>query len=343
MPWGSFEQAMTIPQGGDMIAQDKRQPPETNRIMGFQEWGLIIILSILWGGSFFFVGVAVKELPPLTIVLCRVALASIILLAAVYLKGDKMLSSPGLWLGFIIMGALNNLIPFSLIVWGQTHIESGLASILNATTPIFSVVLAHFLTKEERMTPNRMTGVLIGGMGVAVLIGIESWRGFGMEVIGQIAVLGAAFSYACAAIYGRRFKGLSPLVVATGMLCGSTIMMTPWALFVEQPWNLSPSVMTMMALFGLAAISTSLAYIIYFRVLATSGPTNLLLVTFLIPLSAILLGGMVLGEQLGWNAFAGMGLIFIGLFAIDGRLIKIFRRKLGLGKSYTLRFTFRHR
>jgi len=298
-----------------------------NRVMGLQDWGLIIILSILWGGSFFFVGVAVEEIPPLTIVLCRVALASIILMAIVYLKGDKMPSSLALWGGFIVMGALNNLIPFSLIVWGQTHIESGLASILNGTTPIFSVILAHFLTKEERLTTNRMSGVLIGWVGVAVLIGIDSLRGFGIEVYGQIAVLGAAFSYACAAIYGRRFKCLSPLVVATGMLCGSTIMMTPMALLVDQPWNLSPSVFTMMALFGLAAISTSLAYIIYFRVLATAGPTNLLLVTFLIPLSAIFLGVMFLGERLEWNAFVGMGLIFIGLIAIDGRLLKKFKHK----------------
>ena len=298
-----------------------------NRVMGIKEWSLIAILSILWGGSFFFVGVAVKEMPPLTIVLCRVALASIILLAIVYLKGDKMPSSPGLWGAFIIMGALNNLIPFSLIVWGQTHIESGLASILNATTPIFSVVLAHFLTREERLTTNRISGVAIGWMGVAVLIGIESLRGFGVEVIGQIAVLGATLSYAFAAIYGRRFKGISPLIVATGMLCGSTIMMTPLALFVEQPWNLSPSSTSLMAIFGLAAISTSLAYIIYFRVLATAGATNLLLVTFLIPLSAILLGVMVLGEQLGWNAFVGMGLIFVGLIAIDGRLLKKFKPK----------------
>lgn len=298
-----------------------------NRVMGFKEWGLIIILSILWGGSFFFVGVAVKEVPPLTIVFCRVGLASIILLGIVYLKGDKMPASPSLWGGFIIMGALNNLIPFSLIVWGQTHIESGLASILNATTPIFSVVLAHLLTREERLTTNRVSGVLIGWIGVTVLIGIESLKGFGIEVIGQIAVLGAACSYACAAIYGRRFKDLSPLVVATGMLCSSTIMMTPLTLIVDQPWNLSPSVMTLMALFGLAAISTSLAYIIYFRVLATSGPTNILLVTFLIPLSAILLGVTVLGERLGWNAFVGMGMIFIGLIAIDGRLIKKFMRK----------------
>ena len=298
-----------------------------NKVMGIKEWSLIVILSILWGGSFFFVGVAVKEIPPLTIVLCRVALASIILLAIVYLKGDKMPSSPGLWGAFIIMGALNNLTPFSLIVWGQTHIESGLASILNATTPIFSVVLAHFLTREERLTTNRITGVTIGWIGVAMLIGIESLRGFGIEVMGQLAVVGATFSYACAAIYGRRFKGINPLIVATGMLCGSTIMMTPLALVIEQPWNLSPGITTLMALFGLAAVSTYLAYIIYFQVLATAGPTNLLLVTFLIPVSAILLGVVVLAERLAWNAFAGMGLIFIGLIAIDGRLLKMFKRK----------------
>ena len=316
-----------IAQKAQMNNNSAPQGEIVNRVMGIKEWGQIIILSILWGGSFFFVGVAVKEMPPLTIVLCRVALASIILLVIVYLKGDKMPSSPGLWGAFIIMGALNNLIPFSLIVWGQTHIESGLASILNATTPIFSVVLAHFLTREERLAANRITGVTIGWIGVAMLIGIESLRGFGIEVMGQLAVVGATFSYACAAIYGRRFKGINPLIVATGMLCGSTIMMTPLALVIEQPWNLSPGITTLMALFGLAAVSTSLAYIIYFQVLATAGPTNLLLVTFLIPVSAILLGVVVLAERLAWNAFAGMGLIFIGLISIDGRLLKRFKRK----------------
>ena len=301
-----------------------------NRVMGIKEWSLIFILSIIWGGSFFFIGVAVKEVTPLTIVLFRVGFASVILLAIVHLKGEKMPTSPGLWGAFFIMGALNNLIPFSLIVWGQTHIESSLASILNATTPIFSVVLAHFFTREERLTVNRITGAIIGWIGVTGLIGIGALRGLGIEVIGQIAILGAAFLYACAAIYGRRFNGIAPVVVATGMLCSSTIMMTPLALFIEQPWNLTPGVMTLAALFGLSAISTSLAYIIYFRVLATSGPTNILLVTFLIPISAILLGVLVLGERPGWNAFVGMGLIFIGLIIIDGRLLKRFKRKKSL-------------
>ena len=293
-----------------------------NQAMGIKEWVLIILLSIVWGGSFFFVGVAVKELPPLTIVLFRVALASMILLAIVYLKGERMPSSLSIWGSFMVMGALNNLIPFCLIVWGQTHIESGLASILNATAPMFSIVLAHFFIREEKLTFNRIAGVVLGWIGVSILIGIESLRGFGLEVIGQIAVLGAAISYAFAAIYGRRFKDMKPIVVATGMLCGSTIMMIPLALYFDQPWNLAPGAMTIMSILGLAAISTSLAYIIYFHVLATAGPTNLLLVTFLIPISAIVLGVMVLGEQLGWEIFVGMGMIFIGLITIDGRVFK---------------------
>lgn len=301
---------------------DNLQSAVVSRVMGFQEWGLIVILSTLWGGSFFFVGVAVKEMTPLTIVAGRVGLAAFLLLVYVRLRGQKMPRSPRLWGAFFLMGALNNLIPFCLIVWGQIHIESSLASILNATTPIFSVVLAHYLTREERLTINRLAGVLIGWMGVAAMIGIEALRGFGVEVLGQIAVLGAALSYAFAAIYGRRFKKIDPVVVATGMLCGSTVMILPLALYVEQPWQLAPGMGSVAALFGLAAVSTSLAYIIYFRVLATSGATNLLLVTFLIPVSAIILGVLVLGERPGWNAFTGMGLIFIGLIAIDGRLLE---------------------
>ena len=188
--------AMSMALKSNIKNHDSFTRENINRVMGIKECGLIIILSIIWGGSFFFVGVAVKEVTPLTIVLCRVALASIILLVIVHLKGHKMPSSLSLWGAFFIMGALNNLIPFSLIVWGQTHIESGLASILNATTPIFSVILAHFLTREERLTTNRIAGVLIGWIGVSVLIGIDSLRGFGIEVIGQIEILGAAFSYA---------------------------------------------------------------------------------------------------------------------------------------------------
>ncbi len=191
------------------------------------------------------------------------------------------------------------------------------------------MVLAHLLTREERLTTHRMAGVLVGWIGVAVMIGIDSLGGFGIQALGQLAVVGASLAYACAAIYGRRFKAMDPVVVSAGMLCASTIMMLPLALIVEQPWHLAPGAATWAALLGLSAVSTSLAYIIYFRVLAVAGATNILLVTFLIPASAIFLGVMVLGERPGWNAFGGMALIFMGLIAIDGRLIKGFRRPKG--------------
>ena len=164
-------------------------------------------------------------------------------------------------------------------------------------------------------------------MGVTVLIGSEALRGFGLHIIAQLGILVAAISYSCTAIYGRRFNGIPPVVLATGMLCGTTIMIIPLVLFFEQPWNLNPGWVTLGAVSGLAVISTSLAYIIYFRILSTAGATNLSLVTFLIPPSAILLGVLVLGERPGWNVFGGMLLIFVGLIAIDGRLITRLARK----------------
>ncbi|RLB98637.1 MAG: EamA family transporter [Deltaproteobacteria bacterium] len=290
--------------------------------MGVKLWCLIIILSIIWGASFFFVEIAVERMTPLTIVLCRVGFAAFLLLGFVWFTGRKMPKKFGIWGALLALGALNNVIPFSLITWGQSHIDSSQAAILNATAPVFSVILAHFLTKDEPLTKNRLIGVLFGWGGVAILIGIDALNGVGLKIAGQVAVLGAALLYAFAAIFGRRFKEIDPVVVAAGMLTGSTIIMIPLTFMMEQPLSLNPTTGTWMALFGLSAISTALAYIIYFYVLSKAGATNILLVTFLIPVSAIFLGMMVLGESLRWNAFAGMALIFTGLIFIDGRLLK---------------------
>lgn len=297
-----------------------------NNTMGARLWGLIVFLSIIWGASFFFVEIAVERMTPLTIVLCRVGFAAILLLGFVWFTKKKMPKESGVWGGFLVLGALNNVIPFSLITWGQGHIDSSLAAILNATAPVFSVILAHFLTKDEPLTKNRLTGVLFGWGGVAVLIGIDSLNGVGMKIAGQVAVLGAALLYALAAIFARRFKEIDPVVVSAGMLTCSTVTMVPLAFILEQPLTLSPTPATWAALFGLSAISTALAYMIYFYVLSKAGATNILLVTFLIPVSAIVLGMMVLGETLRWNAFAGMGLIFAGLIFIDGRLLNRFKK-----------------
>lgn len=286
------------------------------------EWLLLTILSIVWGGSFFFVGVAVEALPPLTIVALRVSLATFALMGVVYFTGLKMPTNPRIWVAFIFMGVVNNVIPFTLIVWGQTYIASGLASILNATTPMFTIVAAHFLTKDEKITNNKIIGVIIGIAGVVIMLGHEALGGLGDSVFAQLAVLGAAISYALAGIYGRRFMqlGIKPVVTATGQVTGASLILIPLALFYDKPFTLPmPGFEIWLAILGLALISTAFAYILYFRILSTAGATNLLLVTLLIPVSAILLGTVILGEQLETKHMVGMGLISIGLLSIDGR------------------------
>ncbi len=296
---------------------------QINRAMSPLEWTLVVVLSVLWGGSFFFNEVALVELPPLSVVLGRVGFAALALLALVYLSGQRMPSDLRFWAAMFTMGAINNVIPFGLIVWGQTEITSSLASILNATTPLWTVALAHFLTRDEKMTPARVAGLLLALAGVVVMIGPAALREFGLQVLAQLAVVAAAVSYAFAGIFGRRFRGRPPLVIAAGQVTGSTVLLLPLVLFIDRPWLLPPpSLTTLAAVLSTALFCTALAYVIYFRILATAGATNLLLVTFLLPVSAIVLGVFVLGERLSVGEMAGMGLIGLGLLAIDGRLLK---------------------
>ena len=290
--------------------------------MGPLEWGLLVALSIVWGGSFFFAKVALGEVPPLTIVLVRVGLAAAVLVALVYASGRRMPANYRLWTAFFVMGLLNNAIPFSLIFWGQLQIASGLAAILNATTPLFTVAFAHVLTRDEKMTVWRLLGVVLGVAGVAIMFGGDALTGFGVGVWAQIAVLGAGVSYAFAGIYGRRFAATPPMVTAAGQVTASSVLLLPLVLVVDQPWQLPmPGASTWAALVALAVVSTAFVYIIYFRILAVAGATNILLVTFLIPVSAILLGTLILGEVLEPRHFVGFALIGAGLAAIDGRLV----------------------
>ena len=301
-----------------------------NRTMGPLEWGLLLALSLLWGGSFFFGQVALVELRPFTVVLGRVGIAAVALWIIVALAGERLPRSPRAWGRYFVVGAINNLIPFSLLLWSQTRIASSLASILNATAPVFTVLLAHVLTRDERMTPGRVGGVIAGLIGIVVMIGPAALQGFGEHLTAELIALGAPISYAFAGIYGRRFRADPPLVTATGQVTATTLMILPIALVLDRPWERA-SIMpvTLGALVGLALLSTALAYVIFFRILATAGATNLLLVTLLIPVSALVLGMSVLGEQLAAAHFAGMGLIGLGLALIDGRpvagLCRLFR------------------
>ncbi|GJD30148.1 putative amino-acid metabolite efflux pump [Methylobacterium adhaesivum] len=298
-------------------------PPAVNRPMSGPEWAMLLGLSVLWGGSFFFTRVALDAVAPFTLVALRVGLAALILNAVVPLAGLAMPRAARVWGAFLGMGLLNNAVPFCLIVWGQTQIASGLAAILNATTPLFTVVAAHLLTADERMTGHRIAGVLAGLAGVAVMVGPAVLAGLGTDLLAQVAVLGAALSYACAGLFGRRFRrmGVPPLATAAGQVTASTLLLMPLALVVDRPWTLPmPGASAWGAILGIAVLSTALAYVLYFRLLATAGATNLLLVTFLIPVSAILFGAVGLGERLAPRHFVGMALIGCGLAAIDGRL-----------------------
>ncbi len=293
---------------------------------------MLLALAVLWGGSFFFNGVAVRELPSLTLVWLRVAVAAVALLSAMRFLGQRMPGQAAAWAAFFGMGLLNNVLPFALIVWGQHRIASGLASILNAATPLFTVLAAHVCTADERLTWLKAVGVLIGFAGVAVMVGVDALGGSGADPMAQLACLAAALSYAFAGIFGRRFRrmGVPPLATAAGQVSASTLVLLPVMLLADHPWNLAPPhVETWLAVLGVGLLSTALAYVLYFRILALAGATNLLLVTFLIPAVAILLGALALGEALLPRQFAGMALIGAGLAFLDGRLPRRLLRRVG--------------
>ena len=296
--------------------------------MTSSEWIMLIGLSIIWGGSFFFIALSGKELPPFTIVFLRVALASLILWPTLILSGKKFPRDKEIWKMFFAIGFINNVIPFSLITWGQHHISSGLASILNATTPFFTLLLAYFLAREERISRNRFVGLVIGFFGVILIVGLDFIEDGSVNTLAQFAVLAAAFLYGLSIVYGRKFNsmGINPIIASTGQLTASTIVLFPIVLLVESPWALPfPSSATWFAMFGLGAFSTALAFILYYKVLATAGPVNISLVTFLIPVSSIVLGALFLNERLEIKHFAGMVIIWLGLTIIDGRIFRFLK------------------
>ena len=291
-----------------------------------RDWSLLATLSVLWGGSFFFNGVALRELPPFTLVLLRVVLAAAILLPLAYAQRHPLPKGWTGWRPFFLMALFNNVLPFSLIVTGQTYIPSGLTAILNATTPLFTAIVMA-VAGEERLVPRRVAGVVVGLIGVIIL------RGAGFDVAagqgrGVLLCLAAALSYGISALVARRALTQSPpLATATFQLLASSLMMTAVAGIFERPWQLPmPGLTTWLAVLGLAALATALAYIVFFQIVRRSGPSNVMLVTLLIPITAILLGSFVLGEQVSGREIAGALVIGSALLLIDGRVLKFFGR-----------------
>lgn len=292
-----------------------------HRSMAPATWGLLILLGFIWGGSFFFARVAVQHVPPMSLVLFRVALAAM----ALHLAFGRM---PGFyqtlsarWRELLVMGLINNAIPFTLIFAGQTKIGAGLASILNATTPLWAVLVAQVFTTDEKISTAKLIGCALGLAGMVLLIGPAALGIADSPLWAKLAVVGAAVSYGFAASFGKRFRDISPRITATGQLTASSLIMLPLALVVDQPWTMAmPPAPVIAAILALALISTAFAYLVFFRVLSIAGATSASLVTLLVPPAAILLGIVFLGETLTLMETMGLGLIALGLLSLDNRL-----------------------
>ena len=294
---------------------------EAPKTMDGQDWSLLLLLSVLWGGAYFFAGVAVRELPPLTVVLVRVFLAAAALLPLFWYFGHSLPKSFSGWLPFFGMGLLNNVLPFGFIFAGQTQITVGLSSIINAMTPLFTVVvMAAFL--QERLTANRVIGVLLGVAGVAVLRGFDGSIG-GNQTLGIALCMAGALSYGFAALWGRKFlAGVPPLKSATCQLMCSTLIIGVVVSIIDRPWTLPmPSQGAVLSLVALAVFGTAVAYIVFFRILVRAGASNVMLVTLLIPVTALVLGNLFLGESIQLKEIIGATIIGAGLLFIDGRVI----------------------
>ncbi|MEJ6401809.1 DMT family transporter [Yoonia sp. 2307UL14-13] len=301
----------------------------TQKTLSSRAWAELFGLALIWGASFLSIRIALDEIGPLTAVAHRTGWAMLILWAYVAIRRLPLPRNPGIWAAFLFMGLLNNVIPFSLMAWGQLHIETGLTSILNASTAIFGVIAAAIFFADERLTPRKAIGVTLGFIGVATAIGLSALTQFDIRSLGQLAIIGGTISYALAGVWARKMLSeLTPQVAAAGMLTGASLITLPAAWIVEGPIGLDLAPRTWAAIAYYAIIATALAYLLYYRVLAMAGSGNLMLCTLLIAPIAIVLGAVVLGEALPTRAFIGFGLLALGLVILDGRLLKTVQHRL---------------
>jgi drug/metabolite transporter (DMT)-like permease len=294
-----------------------------------QAWAGLLMLSLIWGASFLSVHVALEEIGPLTAVAHRTGWAMLILWAYVLIRRLALPTDLRVWGAFLVMGFLNNAIPFSLMAWGQLHIETGLTSILNASTAIFGVITAAVFLADERLTARKAIGVTVGFLGVSTAIGLDAFKDFDIRSLGQLAVIGGTISYALAGVWARKTLGhLKPQVASAGMLTGASIVTIPAAWIVEGPISLALEPQTWAAIGYFAIVATAIAYILYYRVLALAGSGNAMLVTLLVAPVAIVLGAIVLGEALPLRDYIGFAILALGLLILDGRLVKPLQNRL---------------
>lgn len=278
---------------------------------------LLLILGTLWGSSYLFIKVTVAEVPALTLVAGRLTLATIVMWVLLRIWGFSMPRSRRMWSHYAVMGFLNAALPYSLISWGEQYIPSGLASLLQATTPIFTVILAQFLTKDERVTVAKIIGLVIGFVGVGILMLPDLRQGLQANLLGQLAIVGSSLCYAKTAIYARnRLRGQSPLISATGQLTMGTVLMLPASLLIDRPFDLSPSLPALASWLGLAILGTVVAYVVYFTIIERTSATFVTMVTYIIPFNGLMLGALVLNEQLNVTVLGSLVLILLGVLLV---------------------------
>lgn len=282
------------------------------------EIGLLLLLSLIWGGSFTLIKVAIPTIPPFTMVAARVSIAAILLVVIAQAQGHTLPSRGSVWAAFFVQGLLQSALPFTLITWGEMHIASGLAGVLSATPPMFVLVIALTTGRgRQAVSGQKVVGVALGLTGVAATMGADALSGIGTAVpLAQMAVLGASLCYALAPIWGRRFSGLPAIVTAAGAMSCATILMLPLAAILERPWTLAPTAQAITAVLGLAVVCTALAMVIYFRLIRTRGPLGTTSGSYLRPGFAVALGATLLGESFTWSMLAGMALIVMGVIAV---------------------------
>ena len=295
--------------------------------MGLSEWLMLGVLSLLWGGSFIFNEMALESFPPFSLVFCRVVIGALMLTLILRARGIAIPLDGKSWKLFAVMAIFQNVVPFSLIVWGQQYISAGLASIFNSTTPFFTVLIAQFFLSDEKISGSKLMGLIFGFIGVVIIIGPEALDGLTDAGLGKFAVLGAAFCYGISLVWGRRFANYAPGVAPAGMLWCSSLMMVPLMLVDGKEFVTNPTVYSVGAVLGIGILSSALAYLLFFLIIKRAGATNASLVTMIVPISAVVMGYLFLGEVLTWQTLPGVLLIFVGLIFVDGRLFTKLRAK----------------
>jgi drug/metabolite transporter (DMT)-like permease len=280
------------------------------------ELALLLALATVWGASYTFIKLGVETIPPVTLIAARTAIAASILVAIILARGQRLPADSATWLRFLFQACLNSVVPFTLIAWAERSVDAGLATILNSTSPIFTFLLTAVVAGQEAVTARKLAGVVAGLGGVGLIVGVQAFGGIGQQLSAQMAIVAATICYAGAAIFGRGFKGLDPIMPATGsLLCGAAVLI-PLSLVVEQPWTLRPSATSLAALLCLAVFSTALAFVIYFRLVQTLGSVGTTAQAYLRVPIGVAIGVLFLGETLSPTAWAGLACVIAGVAAI---------------------------